>query len=165
MKDLQIYPYFWLISQLFAKSRYKLVNLSCQLLYSILGLFPYFLYMKSIPASFLIFNFFIILVTMYALVMGHFARDFLLQYFNRQNHHMVVWPNNLPWHRSDDFFELSLHVSLSNADILKSTCPYESSNIVIRDLRALLRTCYVTRIKLTFKHSQVESLFEFNWCL
>ena len=59
--DLQVYPYFWQLTDLCiaryqAKSRDKLVNHSCQLLYnyvrSKLPLFPYFLYMQSIPTSF-----------------------------------------------------------------------------------------------------------------
>ena len=46
MKDLQGHPYFWLDSKLgeFAKSRVKLVYLSCQVMYSILDLFSYFFF-------------------------------------------------------------------------------------------------------------------------
>ena len=44
-KDLQVYPYSWLNSQLskLAKIGDKLVNLSCRFLHVIPGLFPYFL--------------------------------------------------------------------------------------------------------------------------
>ena len=48
---------------------------------------------------------------------------------------------NLLWHWSDN---LSLHVLLSNAFILKNTHPCESNNRAMRDLRAPLHSGCVT---------------------
>ena len=56
--DLQVYSYFWQtyrpIAGYEAKNRDKLVNHSCQLVWlaRYVALFPYFLYMQSIPTLF-----------------------------------------------------------------------------------------------------------------
>ena len=59
-KDLYVYPYFWQLMYLASKSKVgiNMLNLSCQFLYRILGLFPYFLYIQPIPTP---FQFFVIL--------------------------------------------------------------------------------------------------------